>query len=312
MQGPDGRLDMDVSVRGQIDGKDYLAVIECKHFNVKSSGRVGRAYIDALDSKRFDLGAQVAIICSDSGFTRGALSKAKRKGIGLISILRKDDDAVKIIIEQEIYLRTIRFKDLQFSYGYDKISGGSQLSMKHNELRYKGLSLDAWLAHRATLVARMNPDVTEQLRATFQFVKPIHFDFQEKGIILKSAAVVFSYETEWRVQTIQLDASMGLYDYVRGKMRLAPTKNQYILKHVAWEEAAPTKPPKSPSSSGIGTQQNPLLPGEIDLVIVWFENLPPGHEGALDSKLLLQIESVVNQEDLDLDQMIIHRSNDTK
>src|SRR5215475_1322251 len=71
--GPDGRLDMDVAIRGKINGKDILIVIECKDFNPKSTGKVGREFVDALDSKRHDLGASIAMICSNSGFTADAL-----------------------------------------------------------------------------------------------------------------------------------------------------------------------------------------------------------------------------------------------
>jgi hypothetical protein len=76
VKGPDGRLDLDVAVRGTIDGKPTLAVIECKDFDLKKTGKVGREYVDALDSKRHDLNANIAMICSNSGFTEDALNKA--------------------------------------------------------------------------------------------------------------------------------------------------------------------------------------------------------------------------------------------
>ena len=73
LSGPDGRLDMDVAIRGHINGQPVLVVIECKDFNLKTTGKVGREFVYALDSKRHDLGATVAIICSNSGFTADAL-----------------------------------------------------------------------------------------------------------------------------------------------------------------------------------------------------------------------------------------------
>ena len=88
VRGPDGQLDMDVSIRGTVDGAPFLAVIECKDFSAAATGPVGRQWVDALDSKRIDLGASSAMICSNAGFTRDALSKARRKGIGMISVLR--------------------------------------------------------------------------------------------------------------------------------------------------------------------------------------------------------------------------------
>ena len=52
-EGPDGRLDLDVEIRGTADGSDRLVLIKCKH-----SGRpVGVDIVNALKSKREDLGA---------------------------------------------------------------------------------------------------------------------------------------------------------------------------------------------------------------------------------------------------------------
>jgi hypothetical protein len=108
IEGPDGRLDMDVSIRGSLDGKPTLVVIECKDFDLNKTGKVGRPFIDALDSKRHDLEADAAFICSNSGFTEDALNKARRKGIGAISVLAEDDSRVKVVIETEIYFRRVR------------------------------------------------------------------------------------------------------------------------------------------------------------------------------------------------------------
>src|SRR6266478_2449351 len=100
IKGPDGRLDMDVAIRGAIDGKPTLAVIECKDFDLTKTGKVGREYVDALDSKRHDLNADVAIMCSNSGFTEDALNKGRRKSIGAISVLYKGDQRIKVVIKQ--------------------------------------------------------------------------------------------------------------------------------------------------------------------------------------------------------------------
>jgi hypothetical protein len=107
VEGPDGRLDMDVSIEGQVNGCPIRVVIECKDFDLHKTGKVGRPFVDALDSKRHDLGVDAAFICSNSGFTEDALSKARRKGIGMISVLAEGDARVKAIIEKEIYFRKI-------------------------------------------------------------------------------------------------------------------------------------------------------------------------------------------------------------
>lgn len=76
MDGPDGRRDLDVAIRPNGGGSALLAVIECKDWNRP----IGIGFIDALNSKRRDIGAPVAMICSNSGFTADALRKAARVG----------------------------------------------------------------------------------------------------------------------------------------------------------------------------------------------------------------------------------------
>jgi hypothetical protein len=53
IDGPDGRLDMDVAIRGRIEDRDVSIAVECKDYS-KSTGPVGRAMVDALDSERHE------------------------------------------------------------------------------------------------------------------------------------------------------------------------------------------------------------------------------------------------------------------
>jgi hypothetical protein len=84
-------------------------VIECKDFDPVTTGKVGRPYVDALDSKRQDLDASTTKISSNSGFTTDALRKAKRKGIRMVSVLKRGDNLVRAKVEQKIYTRRVQF-----------------------------------------------------------------------------------------------------------------------------------------------------------------------------------------------------------
>ncbi len=99
--GPDGRRDLDVEIRGTINGEDQFVVVECKDWNVV----VGIGVVDALDSKRRDINADYALICSNSGFTPAALRKGKRVGIGMVAALKSGDENIKVVIEEEIYTK---------------------------------------------------------------------------------------------------------------------------------------------------------------------------------------------------------------
>src|SRR2546427_10431949 len=89
--GPDGRRELDVLIEGSVEGVRRRVLVECKDFNPNTTGPVGIRFVDALESKRRDLAADVSFICSNAGFTTDAIRKAKRVGIGLIAVLRERD-----------------------------------------------------------------------------------------------------------------------------------------------------------------------------------------------------------------------------
>jgi Restriction endonuclease len=268
VKGPDGRLDMDVAIRGLIDGRPHLGVIECKDFNVQTTGKVGREFVDALDSKRHDLGASIAMICSNSGFTGDALRKAKRKGIGMISVLRSGDNRVKAVIHEEILLRRVRFGEWRFTYhGAEDISTKLGAPSDHF-VRFDGRSVDAWLQHRAQLVAIANACLSERLRLSFRFKQPLTFACGREPLLLNGVEVEVIYNTQWLSQTVRLDATLGLYDYLRGRVRLAPGQNQYVIGGINWETAEACDPPNAATPLETG-----WLRGELDVTLTMIEGL---------------------------------------
>ena len=68
--------------------------------------------MDALESKRRDLAADVSFICSNAGFTTDAIRKAKRVGIGLIAVLRERDHRIRFQVREEIYIRRVTVQTL--------------------------------------------------------------------------------------------------------------------------------------------------------------------------------------------------------
>jgi hypothetical protein len=103
--GPDGRRDLDVVIRPKPAGSAPLVVIECKDWNRP----IGIAFIDALDSKRRDIGASIAMICSNSGFTTDALRKAARVGIPALAALIEGDNRIRVVVRNQIYTPIIEF-----------------------------------------------------------------------------------------------------------------------------------------------------------------------------------------------------------
>ena len=110
--GPDGRRELDVLIEGTADGVPRRVLVECKDFNPKTTGPVGIGLIDAFESKRRDLDADVSLICSNAGFTSDAVRKAKRVGIGLIGVMREKDRRIRYQVHEEIYIRRVQVEAL--------------------------------------------------------------------------------------------------------------------------------------------------------------------------------------------------------
>lgn len=114
--GPDGRRELDVNIAEKIGDRVFRAVVECKDFNPATTGPVGVEYIDAIDSKRRDLQLDLAMLCSNAGFTETAVRKARRLGIGLIAAVRQGDQRIRFRVMEEIYVRHIKIKSMSLRF----------------------------------------------------------------------------------------------------------------------------------------------------------------------------------------------------
>jgi hypothetical protein len=269
IEGPDGRLDMDVSIRGTLDGTTTLAVIECKDFDVAKTGKVGRPFVDALDSKRHDLKADIVLICSNSGFTQDALNKARRKGIGAISVLAQGDERVKIVIEQEIYFRRVTLSERRFEYrgpDHHLLSGMDIVDLP--KLTYNGHSVNSWMEWRVTSIIAANPHLTSSFTASFKFISPTEFDFKGQKVVLESVSMwVSPLKVRWYSQTVQLDARLAMYDYLRGRLRFGAGRNELLIKGIDFDKGTPLD-----AAPNIERGLN-LQSGEVDVAMVYFEGM---------------------------------------
>ena len=126
---------------------------------------------------------------------------------------------------------------------------------------------------------------------TFRLKQPTPFYMHGKRVILRSLAVAFAPpHVQWLSQTIQLDAKAGIYDYVRGRVRLAPGNNSYTIHGIDFAHAVPLSSPPSISELGVG-----LMPGEIDLALTDVQGAVPS-QGTPIAKL----DDLIVPEDLRL------------
>jgi hypothetical protein len=219
--GPDGRRDQDVLVTGTVDGRPTKVIVECKDLNPKTTGPVGIGWVDALDSKRKDLGTQFALICSNAGFTAGALRKAKRVGIGLVSVMRKGDNRVHFAVIEEVYTRKIRLTNLSFilesAAGPIESSGVASDDVCHN-----GLPVSNWVARRAMQLVNTDAIVNGTYTVTHHLTSPVRFEWPTGSAEVTRITFSLTIRGGWFAHRVEIDTTAGLYDWLRRRVRIAP------------------------------------------------------------------------------------------
>lgn len=259
--GPDGRRDLDVEVRGAIDGKPTFVQIECKDW----ADPVGIAVVDALDSKRRDLGADRALMYSNSGFTEPALKKAARLGIGMASALKAGDKLVKVAIYEQVVAKALSVDRVAVTL---RPPPGFDLSIPNDwrleSLAFNGRPVQNWLAPltRKLLVER-EPHGTVTIEYTF--CPSTSWSYGGAAIEVAGMRVKLECRRAWVTQTVRPDVSLGMYDHIR-KLIAIPSKQAYssgIIDREGWKpfEGEPEPQTLGPNSFSLSlTLLNPLAP----------------------------------------------------
>jgi hypothetical protein len=231
VEGPDGVREIDVSVRGQIDGNQTFILIECKDW--KSD--VGIAEIDALDSKRHDVGADKTMIVSNSGFTAPALMKARRKEIMCVSALVEGDDIVRFVLNRELLAKRLSVE--RYSWKVDGLPDGQiPQDLKLEELEYHDTRFAAWLRDRSTALLREN-EFASVIHQRLIFKQPVEFVRLGEPLPLRAVELRLECKRSWKVQTIREDVSHGLYDHLK-QVLVIPDKEVWSLEfdNRNWQE----------------------------------------------------------------------------
>jgi len=280
---PDGMRTVDVEVRS-LDKNSNPLFIAIDVLDLPFGHKADIASIDAADSKRNDIKADVMLVCSNTGFEEDAISKARRKQIGLISVLHQGDKRVKAVIEEEIYLRKIDLGELHLSFNR---AIPDNVGFQPNQLLYKGKPVYRWLEKQAALAAAsQQTDETRFLQ--FNFLEPTIFDVLDRTTIsLRSMSISFTPHVSWLRQTIQIDATTGIYDWLRGRVSLGPGINTVTLNGINFDTAIPMSSP--PVVGGL----TGLRPGEIDF------SLTDVRVDFTSESEIPNLDSLVNQKDLD-------------
>jgi Restriction endonuclease len=283
--GPDGRRDLDVEVRGTLNGIPYSTQVECKDW----SDPVGIAVIDALDSKRRDIGADSAVVYSNSGFTEPAIRKASRVGIGLASALRAIDQRIRVGIHKELFAKLLSVETLKaVLFPRPDLAPQFPEGWSLAKLSFQGNPVQNWIADRSLeLLREHEPDGWHRFTLCFQ--PDCDWTYDGYPVTVGAMRIFMQCKRKWTVQTVRADASLGLYDHIRKSVTI-PDQQGYWLGWIdqhAWKpiDLEPETEQLAPGTFSIGlTMFNPIRkidpPGVPDLTTYvleqeWIKCEPP-------------------------------------
>ncbi len=234
MEGPDGNREVDVEVRGTVDGTGHFVLIECKDWNRS----VDIQEIDKLDSKRHDLAADSAMIYSNSGFSKKALRKAERLGIDAVSAMAEGNQLVRPVLERELVVKALSVDSWNMTL-YP--SGGSDCKFPKpwdaRTLRYEGLPVVNWLKNTSGDLLRKY-EAERKIIETAAFKTEIRFTLEETPVLLRGIRVKMKCSRKWLSQTVREDVSLGVYNHIT--RRLTVPNKEYLsigwIDQEAWQE----------------------------------------------------------------------------
>jgi len=290
IDGPDGRRDQDVFIQGTVNGTSYSALIECKDYDRESTGPVGIAVVDALDSKRRDLHVDIAIICCNAGFTEPAARKAKRVGIVLIGVFRQSDGRIRHQLTEQVYFRRLKIDHVGFRL--EHVERGAKRECKDGTATYQGRPVKNWLCHRVVETIIANPIGHGHYAGVFEFKHPIEFTIADGGIFVATQMFSeFTLSGGWFEQLATIDGTAGVFDFLRRRVRVGAGPYQLHFKDMDLTKGNPIDyPPRTELDVLTG-----ISPGEVGFQLLYLQDanchdpVPSLHDVIVERDLDLQI-----------------------
>jgi len=289
--GPDGRRDLDVVIR--LKGASApLAVIECKDWNRP----IGIGLIDALESKRRDIGASAVMICSNSGYTADALRKAARVGIPALAALIEGDNRIRVVVKEQIYTRMVEFIHHGPNLHHQELNEAQKAALAGaftKEFTYAGKSLEPWVSGRLLNVASVATR-PKSFQTKVGFREPIEIDVRGIKLCVSGIDIRAAFTVQWMTQVAEIGVSHGMYDYLRKVLVIGPGPHQFHLKNVnseTWGE--PIAIEDVPPRLLIPLDQRTVV-GIMELAMI--KNIPQADpKDAPDLQGYIATEEIVNE-----------------
>jgi Restriction endonuclease len=294
--GPDGPRELDVELRPNGAGSAALVVIECKDW----TRPIGIAFVDALDSKRRDIGASVAMICSNSGFTADALRKAARVGIPALAALIKGDNRIRVVVREQIYTRIVEFAYHEPTLHYPSLSNEEKAALTNvytREFTYNGKSIEAWVAGKLLKIAGCATR-SRSFFARFGFREPIQVDCRNLKLFVSKIDIRAAFSVQWMTQVAEIGASQGMYDYLRRVVVFGPGPYQYhvTVNSESWGQPVDIEDVPPRLLIPLDQRPNPKM-SMIEMTLGMLKNMPQSDpKDAPDLDALIDSEEIVDED----------------
>jgi hypothetical protein len=280
--GPDGDREIDVAIRGEIEGKETFILVECKDWK----RRVDIGSIDALDSKRKDVGADRTIIASNGGFTGKALRKAERISIGCVAALADGNPRIQFEIGKVLFAKLLSVDRYQWILHFE--AGFKTPNIPLEEITLDGLHVACWLRDKARDLLQQHQDAPG-MKFEVAFKPEAVFKSGADVVPLKGIGIVMEFKKTELYQETKQSVSLGLFDFLKNAVVIPPNEAwSFIIDQEAWKPLPDGKAPAEISD---------LEPNSIDVRFGLFR-LPfqhiQGDAPKLDSLILEDVATVVS------------------
>lgn len=226
VRGPDGEREVDVEVRGTQDGRPCFILIECKDKTYgRSRRRVSIEEIDALDSKRKDLSADLTVLCSNTGFAARALQKASRVGIVAISALARDDGRAKFVLERDLVAKGLSVDTWTLSFELvEEDVCRLPTDWAPTDVFFKGLPIVNWLEKHSHQLLSNHPDM-RTIREKICFSHLLSFTIKDAEVHCAGLTLTLFCSHCWLRQTVQEDLTLGFFDHISQRFAIPASQS---------------------------------------------------------------------------------------
>jgi hypothetical protein len=221
--GPDGQRDIDVEIRGIHNGREYFILVECKDYTYGSTRRrVSINEIDALESKRRDLKADLTVLCSNTGFSAPALRKAGRVGIVTISALATNDNRASFIIEHNFVATGLSVEKWSVMiYCSEEDAARLPVTWGPNDVFYLGSPITNWLNKHSQEILLAHPG-KQTIRETLVFKELLPVTIKGEEILLRGITLTMFCSIAWFQQKVKENLTLGFFDHLTRQFILPP------------------------------------------------------------------------------------------